>query len=62
LVGAAITAIALDGRFYNTAVSLGAAFVCFAIRLAGLHLNLNLPIAHPPNVEDTDDGDGRADR
>ena len=45
LVGAAITAVALDSHFYGTAVALAAAFVCFAIRLAGLRYNLNVPIA-----------------
>ena len=46
LVGAAITAIALDAHSYGTAVALAAAFVCFAIRLAGLRYNLNVPTAH----------------
>lgn len=55
LVGATITAIALDRHFYSTAVALAASFVCFAIRLAGLHYNLNLPTAHPRNGGDTED-------
>lgn len=55
LVGAAITAVALDARFYNTAVALAAALVCLAIRLAGLRYNLNLPIAKPRKGGDTGD-------
>jgi uncharacterized membrane protein YeiH len=49
LVGATITAIALDFHFYGTAVALAAALVCFAIRLAGLHFNLQVPSAHLRN-------------
>lgn len=47
LVGAAITAIALNVHVYNTGVALAAAIVCFVIRFAGLHFNLNVPIADP---------------
>lgn len=45
LVGAAITAVALNFHFYCTAIALVAAVVCFAIRLAGLRYNLNVPTA-----------------
>jgi uncharacterized membrane protein YeiH len=55
LVGAAITAVALNFDFYGTAVALAAAFVCFAIRLAGLRYNLNVPAAHPRRDENTED-------
>jgi uncharacterized membrane protein YeiH len=55
LVGAAITAVALNFAFYSTAVVLAAAFACFAIRLAGLRYNLNVPIARPQNKGDTED-------
>ena len=55
LVGAAITAIALDFHFYSTAVALAAAFVCFAIRLAGLRYNLNVPTAHLRDEGDDED-------
>lgn len=55
LVGAAITAVALDFGFYSIAIALGAACVCFAIRLAGLRYNLNVPIAHPRNQGDSED-------
>jgi len=58
LVGAAITAVALDFHFYSTAIALLAAFVCFAIRLAGLRYNLNVPVAHPRNEGDNE-GKGR---
>ena len=47
LVGAAITAVALSVHEYNTGVAIGAAAVCFVIRLAGLHFNLNVPTADP---------------
>lgn len=59
LVGAAITAVALNFRFYSTVVALAAAFICFTIRLVGLRYNLNVPIVHPQNK---DDEDGGADR
>jgi len=55
LVGAAITAVALNFDFYGTAVALAAAFVCFAIRLAGLRYNLNVPAAHPRRDGNTED-------
>ena len=55
LVGAAITAVALHFHFYSTTVALAAACVCFAIRLAGLRYNLNVPIARPRNNEDLND-------
>jgi uncharacterized membrane protein YeiH len=53
LVGAAITAAALDLHAYSTAVALAAALACFAIRLAGLRYDLNLPLARPRNEGDT---------
>ena len=56
LVGAAITAVALDFHFYSTPVALAAALVCFVIRLAGLHFNLNVPQAHLPKNADQDGG------
>lgn len=46
LVGAGITAVTLNLHVYDAAVALAAAFVCFAIRLVGLHFNLNVPTAH----------------
>jgi uncharacterized membrane protein YeiH len=55
LVGAAITAVALNYRFYNTGVSLVAALVCFAIRVAGLRYNLNMPVARPKTMKRPDD-------
>ena len=57
LVGAGIVAVALNFGFYSTAVALLAAVVCFAIRLAGLRYNLNVPMVRPRNSEgDTDAG------
>ena len=55
LVGAAITAVALDFHFYSASLALAAAFVCFAIRLVGLRYNLNVPIARPRKEGDTKD-------
>jgi uncharacterized membrane protein YeiH len=55
LVGATITAVALNFHFYGTAVALGAAFVCFAIRLAGLRYDLSVPSAPMRDKGDTKD-------
>ena len=52
LVGAGITAIALNFHEYSSAVALVAAVVCFVIRLAGLHFNLNVPVAEPRGRSD----------
>ncbi len=57
LVGAAITAVTLNLHVYDAAVALAEAFVCFTIRLVGLHFNLNVPTAHLPKG-----GDGQDDR
>jgi uncharacterized membrane protein YeiH len=58
LAGAAIIAVALDLGIYSTAVALAAAIVCFAIRLAGLRFDLNVPLARPRNnKEATEDLD-----
>ncbi|MGH7912715.1 MAG: trimeric intracellular cation channel family protein [Candidatus Dormibacteraceae bacterium] len=55
LVGAAITAVALDLRFYSVVVAPAAALVCFAIRLVGLRYNLNVPLAHTRDGGDHED-------
>ncbi len=55
LVGAAITAVALNLDFYGAAAAVAAALVCFAIRLTGLRYNLNLPTAHLRKEGDADD-------
>ena len=55
LVGAAITALALDLGFYSTGVALAAALICFAMRLAGLRYNLNVPRAAPRDEGRRDD-------
>lgn len=47
LVGATITAVALDFHFYGAAAALAAASACFVIRLAGLRYTLNLPTTRP---------------
>ncbi len=52
LVGAGITAVALELGEYSSVVALVAAGVCFAIRLAGLHFNLNVPVAEPRGETD----------
>jgi uncharacterized membrane protein YeiH len=53
LVGAAITAVALALGFYSSAIAVAAALACFAIRLAGLRYNLNVPLAAPRNEAGT---------
>lgn len=55
LVGAAITALAIDLGFYSTGVALVAALICSAIRLAGLRYNLNVPLAAPRIAGDRED-------
>ena len=57
LVGAAITAAAFNFHAYDTGVAIGATMVCFVIRLAGLHFNLNVPIADPSGHERAPDDD-----
>lgn len=41
--GATLTALALEFHFYNGYLALGAALLCFAIRMIGVIFNLNLP-------------------
>ena len=55
LAGAAITAIAWELDRDSTLTALAAAAVCFAIRLAGLRYNLNLPTSLPPRIERHDE-------
>ena len=55
LVGAAITAVALNFHFYDAGLALAAASVCFAIRLVGLRYNLNVPTAQPGREGDPED-------
>ena len=43
LVGAALTAAAFTNGFHTDVAALGAAIVCFAIRLAGVRYDLHLP-------------------
>lgn len=57
--GATLTAVALDLHFYNGAIAMAAALVCFAIRMAGVRFNLNLPVSSPRT---TDAQSGRKDR
>ncbi len=57
LVGAAITAVTLSLHVYDTGVAIGAAAVCFVIRLAGLHFNLNVPTSDLSR-----DGDAASDQ
>ncbi len=45
--GATLTAIALELHFYSGAVAVVAAALCFSIRMAGVHFNLNVPVSHP---------------
>ena len=45
--GATLTALALEFHFYGGAIAVVAAALCFSIRMAGVHFNLNVPISHP---------------
>lgn len=45
--GATLTALALEFHFYGGAIAVVAAAICFLIRMAGVHFNLNLPISRP---------------
>jgi uncharacterized membrane protein YeiH len=45
LIGAAIAVTAVRTGVYGVPAALGAAAACFLIRLAGIHYNLNAPIA-----------------
>jgi uncharacterized membrane protein YeiH len=45
LIGAAIVAAATRDGYHNLAFPIAGAAVCFAIRLAGLYLDLNVPTA-----------------
>ena len=45
--GATLTALALTFHFYNSAIAIVAAGLCFSIRMAGVRFNLNVPISHP---------------
>ncbi len=44
--GATLTAVALGLHFYSGAIAVLAAAICFSIRMAGVHFNLNMPISH----------------
>ena len=56
LAGAAVTALAWELERDSIATALLAAAVCFAIRVAGLRYNLNVPTTRPRHIEG-DDGD-----
>ena len=45
--GAMLTALALEFHFYGGAIAVVAAAVCFSIRMAGVHFNLNVPTSRP---------------
>jgi len=45
--GATLTALALSFHFYSSAIAIVAAALCFSIRMAGVHFNLNVPVSHP---------------
>ncbi|MFI2752374.1 trimeric intracellular cation channel family protein [Cellulomonas sp. P22] len=52
MVGAAITVAILRGGVYSVGTALGAAAVCFAIRMIGVHYDLNAP--EPPGAHRRD--------
>ena len=45
--GATLTALALELHFYGGAIAVVAAAICFFIRMAGVHFNVNVPVSHP---------------
>ena len=45
--GATLTALALEFHFYGGFLAVGAALLCFAIRMIGVKFNLNLPTSRP---------------
>ena len=45
--GATLTALALEFHFYGGAIAVVAAAICFFIRMAGVHFNLNMPVSRP---------------
>jgi uncharacterized membrane protein YeiH len=45
--GATLTALALEFHFYDGAIAVAAAAICFSIRMAGVHFNLNVPVSRP---------------
>ncbi len=45
--GATLTALSLSFHFYSGTIAIVAAALCFVIRMAGVHFNLNVPISHP---------------
>jgi uncharacterized membrane protein YeiH len=54
LVAAAITVVLIDVRVYGLATALGAAAVCFVIRMLGVRYGLQAP--RPPGAEPSGDG------
>ena len=54
LVGAAVTVLAWELERDSFATALLAAAVCFAIRVAGIRYNLNVPTARPRRVDGED--------
>jgi uncharacterized membrane protein YeiH len=45
--GATLTTLALEFHFYSSTIAIVAAALCFAIRMAGVRFNLNVPISRP---------------
>jgi len=60
LVGATIVVVASESGSHNLAVPIVAAAVCFLIRLAGIHFDLNMPRAFGSRTGDgSNSGDER---
>jgi uncharacterized membrane protein YeiH len=53
LIGAAIVVVASESGVHNLAIPIIAAAVCFLIRLAGLHFDLNVPHARVHDAHDS---------
>ncbi|MGP4021917.1 trimeric intracellular cation channel family protein [Actinomadura sp. 3N407] len=62
LVAAGITVVAIQTGVYGLPAALGAAAVCFAIRMLGVHLELNAPRPPGRGPEADPSGSGPADR
>ncbi|MHB1536725.1 MAG: trimeric intracellular cation channel family protein, partial [Acidimicrobiales bacterium] len=45
--GATLTALALEFHFYDGAIAVAAAAVCFTIRMVGVRFDLNVPVSRP---------------
>lgn len=59
LIGAAVTSLTVSGGVYGVPAAIGAASACFAVRMLGVHFDLNAP--RPPGGPLHPDMDNRRD-